>query len=215
MKLANTNTACYNYSKSQCRKKINILWRRTKMNIQSTIFSRAKMKSFKRQSLFVTILGIVLLVLAFSFMGDWIRGMDKTTKSFMDIFLLFGGLVVTAFGIRGLVIAPKIEAYLNLTGRESCTGREYEEWAAKYVPANNNAKANNTNYGSNAKGAAPSQNRVKGAAPSQNRANVNTAYSQPKYRIVICPHCGAQIRLPDNGKKLNVTCPRCTKKFIV
>lgn len=172
------------------------------MNIQSTIFSRAKMKSFKKQSLFFTILGIVVIILAFSILDTSIRGLNGS-KTFIVILLVFGGLVVSAFGIRGLYIAPKIESYLNLTGRESCTGREYEEWAANYVPVNHNTQT--TNYG----------NRPNGTASPQNGSNRSTADPQPKYRILHCPQCAAQLRLPDNGKKLNVTCPKCTNKFII
>ena len=170
------------------------------MNIQSTIFSRAKMKTFKKQSLFCTILGIIVIFLAFSILGTSIKGINKS-KDILAGLLIFGGLVVTAFGIKGFVIAPKIEAYLELTGRASCTGREYEEWAATHAPIK---KPNTANFRQNAK-----------AAPSRNSTAGNASSSQPKVRIVNCPNCGAQLRLPDNGKKLKVTCPRCTNKFIV
>lgn len=141
------------------------------------------------------------MLLAFSILGTSIKGINKS-KDILAGLLIFGGLVVTAFGIKGLVIAPKIENYLNLSGRESCTGREYEEWAATHAPVKN---ANTSHY----------EKKAKEAAPSQNRTKENKTDSQPKVRIVTCPNCSAQLRLPDNGKKLNVTCPRCKNKFIV
>lgn len=75
-------------------------------------------------------------------------------------------------------------------------------------------KLRGTRGGSGAKSVRDSYRYYENAYNNASRSNSSTMRSDKEHRIFRCPNCDQRVRVPRGRGKIEITCPRCSHKFI-